>query len=88
MMGLLEEGEEILGAKGCEDVRDAAPITAAQRVEHYEMAGYGSARNFAQRLGHHEAARLLQETLDDEGSADQKLTQIAEIAVNMQASRS
>lgn len=88
MKGLLEEGEEIISAKGCEDVRDAALIAAAQRVEHYEMAGYGSARNFAQRLGHHEAVRLLQETLDEEGSADKKLTQIAESTVNLEASRS
>jgi ferritin-like metal-binding protein YciE len=58
-------------------VRDAAMISAAQRVEHYEMAGYGSVRSYAELLGQKEIAQLLQETLDEEGETDKKLTQIA-----------
>ena len=87
MKGLVEEGEDVINAKGDEDVRDAALIAAAQRVEHYEMAGYGSARAFAERNGKADIARLLQETLDEEGNADKILTQIAEQSVNLQAQR-
>lgn len=85
MKGLIAEGEEMINAKGDEHVRDAALIAAAQRVEHYEMAAYGTVRNLARRLGHDQAAELLQQTLDEEGSADKKLTQIAESTVNRQA---
>ena len=85
MKGLLREGEEMVDAKGNPDVRDAAIIAAAQRVEHYEMAGYGTARSLAQHLGYGEAVRLLQTTLDEENEADQKLTQIAESQVNIHA---
>jgi len=85
MKGLLREGEEMVDAKGNPDVRDAAIIAAAQRVEHYEMAGYGTARSLAQHLGYAEAVRLLQTTLDEEKEADQKLTQIAESQVNIHA---
>jgi ferritin-like metal-binding protein YciE len=85
MKGLIAEGEEMVNAKGDEDVRDAALIAAAQRVEHYEMAAYGTVRNLARRLGHEEAAELLQETLDEEGAADKKLTQIADASVNRKA---
>jgi len=85
MKGLLREGEEMIDAKGDMNVRDAALIAAAQRVEHYEMAGYGTARSLALHLGHSEAARLLQETLDEEKTADSKLTDIAENAVNVHA---
>lgn len=87
MKGLISEGEEVVNAKGDPDVRDAALIAAAQRVEHYEMAGYGSARTFAQRLGLQEAAQLLQETLNEEGAADHKLTELAENAINVKAAR-
>ena len=87
MKGLVSEGEEVIKAKGDAEVKDAAIIAAAQRVEHYEMAGYGAARNFAQRLGLEEAAQLLQETLDEEGGADDKLTEIAEQAVNAKAAQ-
>jgi len=87
MRGLLAEGEEVIGATGDPDVKDAALIAAAQRVEHYEMAGYGCARTFAQRLGNREAARLLQETLDEEEATDKKLTQLAEQGVNPAAAR-
>jgi ferritin-like metal-binding protein YciE len=85
MKGLIEEGEEMINAKGNDDVRDAALIASAQRIEHYEMAGYGCARNFAQRLGHDNIAQLLQETLNEEGDADHKLSRIADSSVNAQA---
>jgi ferritin-like metal-binding protein YciE len=87
MKGLLQEGKEMLDANGDPEVKDAALIAAAQRVEHYEMAGYGTARTFAQRLGWDEAARLLQSTLEEEKAADEKLTEIAESQVNVQAPR-
>ncbi len=85
MKGLLREGEEMIDAKGDPNVRDAALIAAAQRVEHYEISGYGTARSLAQHLGHTQAARLLQETLDEEKSADTKLTDVAENVVNVHA---
>ena len=85
MKGLISEGEEMMEAKGDPDVKDAAIIAAAQRVEHYEISGYGSARSFAQRLGLTQAANLLQQTLNEEAAADKKLTEIAESAVNVQA---
>jgi ferritin-like metal-binding protein YciE len=78
MEGLIKEGEEILKAKGDGDTIDAGLIATGNRVEHYEMAGYGAARTHAQTLGFEEHARLLQETLDEEGNADKKLTSIAE----------
>lgn len=85
MKGLVSEGEEVIKAEGEPSVKDAAIIAAAQRVEHYEMAGYGTARNFARLLGLPEAAELLQETLDEEGAADGKLTTLAETRINVQA---
>jgi len=85
MKGLITEGEEMIDAKGDADVRDAALIAAAQRVEHYEIAAYGTVRTFAQHLGYHDAARLLENTLDEESETDRKLTQIAEASVNVQA---
>ncbi len=85
MKGLIKEGGEIVSATGDPDVKDAALIAAAQRVEHYEIAGYGSARTFAQRLGHTTVARLLQTTLDEEKETDQRLTQLAEERVNVRA---
>jgi ferritin-like metal-binding protein YciE len=87
MKGLISEGEEVISAKGDSSVKDAALIAAAQRVEHYEMAGYGSARTFAQRLGLTDVAQLLQTTLNEEGETDKLLTQIAEQHVNVQAAR-
>jgi len=79
------KGKEVM-EEGLEpDVLDAALICAAQKVEHYEIAGYGCARTFAQQLGHDDIADLLQETLDEEGSADKKLTEIAESVVNAEA---
>ena len=88
MKGLVAEGEEVLDATGEPDVKDAALIAAAQRVEHYEMAGYGTVRNFARQLGHHEAVTLLQATLDEEKAADKKLTDLAESTINVKAERS
>lgn len=85
MKGLISEGEEVLKASGDDDVLDAALIAAAQRVEHYEMAGYGTVRNFAERLGYHDDAALLQKTLDEEGAADHKLTRVAESSINVRA---
>lgn len=78
MQGLIAEGNEVLQMMGDPDVRDAALIGAAQRVEHYEMAGYGVVRTFAKELGFDSIAGKLQKTLDEEGSADKKLTSIAE----------
>jgi ferritin-like metal-binding protein YciE len=85
MEGLIEEGKEILSEDMEDDVRDAALICAAQRVEHYEMAGYGCARTFARDLGHHEAADMLQQTLEEEAATDEKLTEIAVGRINAEA---
>lgn len=80
--GLLEEGEERIKAKGDDAVIDAALISAAQRVEHYEMAAYGSARAFAESLGLNDVVKLLQETLDEEGKADKTLNKLAKDTIN------
>ena len=85
MEGLIEEGNELLREKAEPEVLDAGLIAAAQKVEHYEIASYGTARTWAQRLGYEKAARLLQETLEEESMANEKLTQIAESHVNMEA---
>ena len=82
MKGLIEEGAKAMKEPMDDEVRDAALIAAAQRVEHYEIAGYGTARTFARMLGKDEAAELLQETLDEEGETDHLLTEIAETMVN------
>ncbi len=78
MKGLIKEGEDIMSATGNTDVKDAALIAAAQRVEHYEIAGYGTVRTYAEELGFDDAANLLQKTLDEEGKANKKLTSLAE----------
>jgi ferritin-like metal-binding protein YciE len=85
MKGLIAEGSEMISAKGDPDVRDAALIASAQRVEHYEMAGYGTLRTFARQLGLNDVAELLQQTLDEEGNTDHKLTALAESRVNQHA---
>jgi ferritin-like metal-binding protein YciE len=85
MKGLIKEGELVVKAEGDPDVRDAGLIGAAQRVEHYEMAGYGTARSLALRLGHNQTAEILQQTLDEEGEANKKLTSLAESQVNVAA---
>jgi ferritin-like metal-binding protein YciE len=77
MKGLVEEGSEIIEEEMDPEVKDAALIGAAQRVEHYEMAGYGTVRTFAHLLGHHDLEAILQSTLEEEGAADHKLTAIA-----------
>lgn len=87
MKGLLEEGSEILKAKGDDDVVDAALISAVQRIEHYEIAAYGCARAFAEALGRDEDIATLQQTLDEEGEANERLTRIAETVVNPDAAR-
>lgn len=85
MEGLVAEGSEIIEEDGEDAVKDAALIAAAQRVEHYEMAGYGCVRTFANLLGFTKAAKLLQETLDEEGDADKALTELAESIINIDA---
>ena len=86
MKGLIKEGQILVKAEGEADVRDAGLIGAAQRVEHYEIAGYGTARSLARRLGESQIAETLQQTLNEEAEADKKLTSIAESQVNVAAS--
>jgi ferritin-like metal-binding protein YciE len=78
MEGLIEEGQEVIDEDADPMVKDAALIAAAQRVEHYEMAGYGCVRTYANLLNHKKAAGLLQQTLDEEGDTDKALTKLAE----------
>jgi len=85
MKGLVEEGSEILQQDGEESVLDAGIIVAAQKVEHYEIAGYGSVRTFAHLLGQNKAAELLQTTLDEEAETNQVLNRLAESIVNPEA---
>ena len=77
MQGLIREGEEIIGAQGDGAALDAALIAAAQRVEHYEIAGYGTAKTLADQLGYGDAEKLLDQTLDEEANADKLLTKLA-----------
>lgn len=85
MEGLIEEGKEVMKENMEEDVMDAGLIAAAQKVEHYEIAGYGTARAWAHQLGYDRAAQLLHESLEEESMANEKLTQIAESHVNIEA---
>jgi ferritin-like metal-binding protein YciE len=85
--GLLKEGEEMIKMKGDPAAIDAGLIAAAQRVEHYEMAGYGCVRTYAQTLGEQQSMAVLQQTLDEEGAADKKLTALAENVINLEAER-
>lgn len=85
MKGLIEEGSEMLEEEGEESVIDAGLIGAAQRVEHYEIAAYGTVRTFADLLGEDEAVELLQQTLDEEGETDKELSELAEGIVNEEA---
>jgi ferritin-like metal-binding protein YciE len=85
MEGLIEENKEMLEEDAEPDVMDAGLIVGCQKVEHYEIAGYGSAVTFAKLLGDDEAARLLGQTLDEEKATDQKLSEIAESSINLQA---
>ena len=85
--GLIAEGDEMIDAKGDDQVRDAGLIAACQKVEHYEMATYGTLRTWAEQLGMHDCATTLESILMDEKNTDQKLTQIAESRVNVAAAQ-
>jgi ferritin-like metal-binding protein YciE len=85
MEGLVEEGSELMEEEGDPEVIDAALIGAAQKVEHYEIAGYGTARTFAELIGDKEGAKILQTTLDEEGATDKKLTDLAVSTINVSA---
>ena len=85
MEGLIEEGSELIKEKPDDDVLDAGLISAAQHVEHYEMAGYGTVRTYARQLGYESQAELLQRTLDEEGETDHLLTDLAEARINLDA---
>src|SRR5436309_3545945 len=85
MEGLLEEGKELISEKPEPDVLDAGLISAAQHVEHYEIAGYGTVRTYARQLGYETQAQLLQRTLDEEGETDQLLTSLAVSSINLEA---
>jgi ferritin-like metal-binding protein YciE len=85
MQGLIKEAQGYAEAGGSDAVKDAGLIGAAQRIEHYEIAAYGTTRSLANRLGDAESAELLQQSLDEESNADQALTDIAEDEVNVEA---
>jgi len=85
IQGIIEEGEDLMDEDAPPAVADASLIASAQRVEHYEMAAYGAVRTYARRLGFEDQARLLQQTLDEEGQADKRLTTLAESYVNEEA---
>lgn len=85
MEGIIDEGNEMLKMKGDPDVLDAGIIAAAQRAEHYEIAGYGCVRTYARTLGLADDEELLQKTLDEEGATDKQLTKLAEGAINNRA---
>lgn len=85
MEGLIEEGKELMEEEADPEVLDAGLICAAQRVEHYEIAGYGCARSFAELIGDKEGQKILQKTLDEEGATDKKLTDLALSEINVSA---
>ena len=85
MEGLIAEGKEMMEEDAIPEVMDAGLIAAAQRVEHYEMAGYGTVRSYAKLLGDSEAAKLLAQTLEEEGQTDKKLSKLAESLINIEA---
>lgn len=85
MEGLIAEGKELMGEIDDEDALDAGLIGAAQKVEHYEIAAYGTARTHAEMLGYRRIAKLLQQTLNEEGMTDKKLSQLAESIINVEA---
>jgi ferritin-like metal-binding protein YciE len=85
MEGLIKEGQEIMEENIEPEVLDAALIAAAQKIEHYEISGYGTARAYAQALGHSNIARLLDQTANEEGQTDKKLTAMAESHINVKA---
>lgn len=85
MKGLVEEGDEMIAEEAEPSVKDAGLISSAQRVEHYEMAGYGCVRTYAQELGETKAAALLQKTLEEEAQTDEALTKLAVKVINVKA---
>lgn len=87
MEGLIEEGKEAMGEDMDEETMDAALIAVAQKIEHYEIAGYGTTRTWAQQLGDEQTARVLQQTLDEEGKTDKLLTELAESTINVEAAQ-
>ena len=87
MQGIIAEGAELIEQEADPEVKDAGLIAAAQRVEHYEIAGYGTARTYAEILGDNQAVKLLQATLSEEAETDKKLTQLAKSAVNIAAAQ-
>ncbi len=87
MQGLIREGSEVMQETADPDVKDAAMIAAAQKIEHYEISGYGTARAYARQLGHENFAKILETTLSEEEMTDKKLTKIAEGHINRQAKR-
>lgn len=87
MEGLIREGQELIRDGASSDVLDAALIGAAQKVEHYEIAGYGTARTFARMLSESQVAGVLQQILDEEGNTDKELTMLAESHINREARR-
>jgi ferritin-like metal-binding protein YciE len=88
MEGIVAEGAEMIEEEADVEVKDAGLIAAAQRVEHYEMAGYGTARAYAELLGDQEGAKLLQTTLEEERQTDQKLSKLATSGINVAAAKS
>ena len=87
MEGIVAEGAELIEEEADEEIKDAGLISAAQRVEHYEMAGYGTARTYADLLNDKEGANLLRMTLEEEKATDQKLTKLAKSAINVAAAK-
>ena len=85
MEGLVEEGAELIAEDAEDSVRDAGLIGAAQRVEHYEIAGYGTAKALALKLGHEDIAEILEQTLEEEKETDEKLTELADTAITVDA---
>src|SRR5436305_14039719 len=85
MQGILEEGKEVMGEDAEDDVMDAALIGAAQKVEHYEIASYGTLCTYAELLGLAEAKKLLSQNLEEEKRTDQKLSQLSESLINLEA---
>lgn len=84
MAGLIEEGAGLIEKRSDDDVLDAGLIAAAQHIEHYEMAGYGTVRTYARQLGYESQAQMLQRTLDEEGETDHLLTDLAEARINLE----
>jgi ferritin-like metal-binding protein YciE len=87
MEGLVAEGTEMIEEEADAEVKDAGLIAAAQRVEHYEIAGYGTVRTYAELLGDQQATKLLQTTLEEEKQTDEKLTELAKSTINVVAAK-